>query len=93
MYMHCTYGADRTGTIIYLLQGVLGVPEDKMDMEYMLTAFEVPSVKENEYIDVVKTNIMGFEGDTINEKIENFLINDIGVTKQEIDSIRRIFLE
>ena len=93
MYLHCTYGADRTGTIVYLLQGILGVPEDKMDMEYMITAFSIPHIKENEYIDVLKTNLQGYEGDTINEKIETFLLDDIGVTEQEIDSIRGIFLE
>ncbi len=93
MYMHCTYGADRTGTIVYLLQGILGVPEDKMDMEYGLTGFVVQNFAEIDAMKVVKSNIQNFEGDTINDKIVNFLTTEVGITEQEIQSIRDILLE
>lgn len=93
MYLHCTYGADRTGTIVYLLQGILGVPEDKMDMEYALTGYVVHNFAETDAMKVVKSNIQSFEGDTINDKIVNFLVDEVGVTEQEIQSIREILLE
>lgn len=37
IYFHCRVGADRTGTIAYLLEGLLGVPDEKRYEEYELT--------------------------------------------------------
>ena len=37
VYFHCRVGADRTGTIAYLLEGLLGVPDEKRYEEYELT--------------------------------------------------------
>ncbi len=93
IYIHCTYGADRTGTVIFLLQGLLNMSEQQMLTEYQLTAFRQSSYATNHYLDIVRNNLQGYEGDTIQEKIKNFLIEDIGVTEQEIESIRNILLE
>ena len=38
-YFHCMSGADRTGTIAYLLLSLLGVSQSDKDKEYELTAF------------------------------------------------------
>ena len=37
VYIHCRVGADRTGTVIYLLEGLLGVPDEQRYEEYGLT--------------------------------------------------------
>ena len=37
IYFHCRVGADRTGTIAYLLEGLLGVPDEERYQEYELT--------------------------------------------------------
>ena len=37
IYFHCRVGADRTGTTAYLLEGLLGVPDEARYEEYELT--------------------------------------------------------
>ena len=37
IYIHCRVGADRTGTVAYLLEGLLGVPDEERYEEYELT--------------------------------------------------------
>lgn len=37
IYFHCRVGADRTGTVAYLLEGLLGVPDEQRYEEYGLT--------------------------------------------------------
>ncbi|MBR3230711.1 InlB B-repeat-containing protein [Candidatus Saccharibacteria bacterium] len=37
IYFHCRVGADRTGTVAYLLEGLLGVPDEARYEEYSLT--------------------------------------------------------
>lgn len=92
VYMHCTHGMDRTGTVCYLLEAILGMNEDDLMREYQLSVFyhgTLWSINEmNEFIGRLKA----YEGTTIQQKAENFLIST-GVTANEIASIREIFLE
>lgn len=37
VFFHCRVGADRTGTVAYLLEGLLGVPDEMRYEEYALT--------------------------------------------------------
>ncbi len=92
MYMHCTYGADRTGTIIFLLQGILGVPEEKMVEEYALTGL-FREVNNSNRINSIFGGLEGTEGATINEKIVNYLTGTVGVPMRDIENIRSILLE
>ncbi len=88
MYLHCTYGVDRTGTIVFLLQGLLGVSEEDMKLEYSLSAHKDPDALNGVY-----NGLDSYTGSTINEKIETFLIESVGVTQEQIESIREIYLE
>ena len=39
LYFHCRIGADRTGTLAYLLEGILGVSKENRYRDYELTVF------------------------------------------------------
>ena len=39
VYFHCSIGADRTGTIAYLIGALCGMSEDELSKEYELTCF------------------------------------------------------
>lgn len=38
VYFHCRVGADRTGTVAYILEGLLGVPDEHRYRDYELTS-------------------------------------------------------
>ncbi len=91
IYLHCTYGQDRTGTVCYLLEALLGLSEEDLMKEYQLSALH-HGYQPSEYMDEFVNNLKSLPGDTMSEKVEGYLLS-IGVTEAEIASIRSIFLE
>lgn len=90
-YIHCSYGKDRTGTVIFLLQLLLGVSEEDAYREWELSVLldgVIDYVPMEKYI----ADLKKLEGDTMQEKVENHLLS-IGVTKSEIENIRKILIE
>lgn len=92
MYLHCTDGADRTGTVVYLLQGLLGCSDETLSTEYRMSGFFSPEYSDSPNPDKIMEGLSAFDGTTTSQKIENFLIS-AGVTKTEINSIRTLLLE
>ena len=90
VYMHCTYGKDRTGTVCYLLEALLGVSDADLRRDYELSVFTYSDL-EFEQFAVFVDRIHMMEGDTTQEKVEGYLLS-IGVTAEEIASIRNIYL-
>lgn len=93
MYLHCTWGRDRTGTVVLLLQGLLNVSKEDMLQEYRLTGYVNKAVATNNKMDVVFLKLDSYEGDTLQEKIISYLTETVGVTPEEIQSIQSIFLD
>lgn len=98
VYLHCTHGVDRAGTTVLLLEGLLGVAKEDLVRDYELSAFyynyrHVNRNFENggNVLDLLATLERSYEGETLSQKIENFLLS-AGVTADEIASIRSIFL-
>lgn len=98
VYLHCTHGVDRAGSITLLLEGLLGVSKQDLIKDYELSAFYHNYKHVHRELDNGGTilglidGIDAFEGETFAKKVENFLLS-IGVTAQEISSIRATLLE
>ena len=85
IYLHCTYGCDRTGTVCYLLEALLGVSRGDCLREYGLSNVPLANIK------AVEKGLEAYEGDTLKEQVESYLIS-CGVSEYQINSIRNIFL-
>lgn len=90
IYLHCTYGLDRTGTVCYILEALLGLSDADLRREYEISAFN-NGIIDLESFAGLATLLSVYDGDTTQEKAENYLLS-IGVTADEIANIRRIFL-
>ena len=95
MYVHCTYGADRTGTLFYILEALLGVSEEDLLREYELTGLVLGSVSREPILrpDLHKVfeGLDAYPGETLADRAEAYCL-DAGLTQDEIDTIREIFL-
>ena len=45
VYFHCAGGADRTGTLAFLIEALLGVSESDLSKDYEITTFAGPNVR------------------------------------------------
>lgn len=93
IYVHCVYGADRTGTVCYILNAQLGVDEKTLIQDYEFTTFSdagLRSAATNAEMKAFLTSFNALSGSTPAEKAENYLLS-IGVTNEEISTIRGIF--
>ncbi len=90
IYLHCTYGCDRTGTACYILGALLGVSENDLIKDYELSGLFTDTI-DRENIKKVYTGLQSYSGFTLQEKAESYLLS-IGVTEDEIYSIKTIFL-
>ena len=93
MYLHCTYGNDRTGTIVFLLQGLLNVSEEDMFREFRLSGFATPAYAKSELMTSLIASLEHYDGDTIQEKIYNYMTQTVGITPEQIETIRSIMLQ
>lgn len=91
IYMHCTYGMDRTGTMCYLLGALLGMSEEDLLREYRLSALFHRTVPQD-LLGTFITELETYPGNTLQEKTERYLLS-VGVTQQELDAICKIMLE
>lgn len=95
IYYHCTGGADRTGTVSFLLNALLGVDEQILINDYEFTSFSVFNIRnsrEGSFAPLFKDfrdRLEAMEGKSLQEKAENYLLF-IGVTADEICSIKAI---
>ena len=93
IYYHCWGGADRTGTISFLVNGLCGVSEKELIQDYEFTSYSIFGVRADNYtaykFDDFLVKLKIYEGATLSAKIETYLLS-IGVTADEIYNIKAI---
>ena len=99
IYIHCSIGRDRTGTLVSLINGLLGVSEEDLARDYELSYFAgcfgenpIPMRDMLPKFLTIPDYIKTYNGKNYSERVENFLLQ-IGVSKNDIESIRSIMLE
>ena len=101
VYVHCSLGRDRTGTICFLINALLGVGEIDLFRDYELSMMSQTGTADNQ----TAMHMVGYAFNTLYNYIKNFQRNktlaenaeaymlSIGITQGEIDAIRNNMLE
>ena len=95
VYFHCTAGADRTGTLACVLEGLLGMSQSDIDKDYELTTFSSGSGSdqnarrrnEPEWKKLIDA-INAVSGDTFRDKCVHFAVGTCGMSMADINAYR-----
>ena len=91
---HCIAGADRTGSLACILNGLLGVDEDLLhrDWQYTWTGRKKPVRAPEERWERLMSVFSAYEGATLNERIEKYVLSN-GFTADDIAKFRNLMQE
>ena len=95
VYFHCTMGADRTGTLACVLEGLLGMSQSDIDKDYELTCFSSGTGSdqiarrrnEPEWKKLINA-INAVSGDTFRDKCVHFAVGTCGMSMDDINAYR-----
>lgn len=99
VYFHCAAGADRTGTLACVLEGLLGMSQSDIDKDYELTTFYSGSDtdanarrrNEAEWSGLISA-LNGKSGSTFRDKCVTFAA-ELGFTAAEINAYRKAMID
>lgn len=99
VYFHCTAGADRTGTLACVLEGLLGMSQSDIDKDYELTTFYSGSGtddaarrrNESQWKGLISA-INAKSGSTFRDKCVTFAA-ELGFTAAEINAFRAAMID
>lgn len=99
VYFHCAAGADRTGTLACVLEGLLGMSQSDIDKDYELTTFYSGSDtdanarrrNETEWKGLISA-INAKSGSTFRDKCVTFAA-ELGFTAAEINAYRKAMID
>ncbi len=106
VYFHCIGGADRTGTLAFLIEALLGVSELDMNIDYELTSYyssrKRTDTSERPFKYLVRY-LYSFEGSTLQEKVTTWAMTEFTdtdatyikkpLTLDEINTLKELMLE
>lgn len=95
VYFHCTAGADRTGTLACVLEGLLGMSQSDIDKDYELTTFysgagtdaNARRRNEQDWIKLISA-INEVSGDSFRDKCVHFAVGTCGMSMADINAYR-----
>lgn len=95
---HCSMGADRTGTLACILEGLLGVSQSDIDKDYELTSFYALRARNGNYQGGTSdwahliAQIQALSGSTFRDKCVNFVVG-LGFTADDINAFRAAMID
>ena len=100
VYFHCTAGADRTGTLACMLEGLLGMSQSDIDKDYELTTFYSSSGSdaiarrrnEADWKGLINA-INAVSGETFRDKCVHFAVGTCGMTMADINAFRAAMID
>lgn len=100
VYFHCTAGADRTGTLACVLEGMLGMSQSDIDKDYELTTFYSGSGSddaarrrnESDWKGLINA-INAVSGDTFRDKCVHFAVGICGMSMADINAYRAAMID
>ena len=100
VYFHCTAGADRTGTLACVLEGLLGMSQSDIDKDYELTTFYSGSGSdaiarrrnEADWKGLINA-INAVSGETFRDKCVHFAVGTCGMTMADINAFRAAMID
>ena len=94
LVFHCIAGADRTGTLAYVVEALCGVSDDDMLFDWELTALANANVgfsHEKRY-DRLVAGFLNYPGSTTAERVAAF-VKEQGFTDDDINRLKAFLLE
>lgn len=99
VYFHCAVGRDRTGWLGICINWLCGVNEEAVLKDFILSLFSTSGAHTKGCLDFYQRyNALrgyinnNYDGDNLSEKLEDYLVKKAGVTHEEINNLRGIFL-
>ena len=97
VYYHCVWGADRTGLVSVLLEGLLGLTQEQMNLEYELTSLSFAGLRpKSGYADGDHQKLIEYvkalEGETLRDKFDTYWTKQVGISMEQIEEFRSIML-
>lgn len=96
VYVHCQGGADRTGTFVFFIEGLLGVSDSDLCKDYEITSFYYHKERNDpeRYLPMIKSilRLYGGSDGTVGTAIYNFA-KSMGVTDATIKELQDLMLE
>ena len=104
IYLHCSLGRDRAGTLAYLISALVGVEEIDLYRDYETSFFSRTGWADASQGPGQHGNLMSAIGNlnqfikyygngSIADNAEKFVKEYLGITQEEVDTIRSILLE
>lgn len=91
--MHCSGGRDRTGTVAFILNGLLGVSEEDLLRDWEFSVFSDESVNFSPArIERLLAYLNSLPGKSLKERITYF-VQSCGVPDEEIAAFRKLMLQ
>jgi len=95
IYFHCAVGADRTGAMAFLLEGLMGADNKTFYTDYLFSNFgQLGEARTTDSITnyIRKLNIFAGK-DSLKENIEYYLEHKLGLNVTQINNIKDYLLE